>query len=308
MKLVQVALRATDLDRAAAFYGALLGTEPTGRFDPPGLVFFDLDGTRLLLDATAPSSMLYLEVDDVRRSLEALRDRVEVVSEPHPIFRHEDDVLGPAATTEWQAFVTDSEGNTLGLVSFAREHGLMILSVADLIRYRLLRERMVERTAEAELEVAEVGRFKLVTYRTTVDDLEHVALVKGQPLEDVPVLGRVGLVFRVAAGDEFVTVFTERGGQLDEIMGGAGSALYFLLTLARRRLADAGLPEDEQGWVHVDELAEAARCSVSALNQWVFRLRRRFAARGFDEGEVVERRARTGLLRIGWRDLRIEAG
>ncbi|CCH74392.1 Methylmalonyl-CoA epimerase (fragment) [Nostocoides australiense Ben110] len=43
------------------------------------------------------------------------------VREPHPIFRHEDDVLGPAATTEWQAFVTDSEGNTLGLVSFARE-------------------------------------------------------------------------------------------------------------------------------------------------------------------------------------------
>jgi len=84
-------------------------------------VFFDLDGTRLLLDAIAPSSMLYLEVDDVRRSLEALRDRVEVVREPHPIFRHEDDVLGPAATTEWQAFVTDSEGNTLGLVSFARE-------------------------------------------------------------------------------------------------------------------------------------------------------------------------------------------
>jgi len=121
MKLVQVALRATDLDRAAAFYGAVLGTEPTGRFNPPGLVFFDLDGTRLLLDATAPSSMLYLEVDDVRRSLEALRDRVEVVSEPHPIFRHEDDVLGPAGTTEWQAFVTDSEGNTLGLVSFARE-------------------------------------------------------------------------------------------------------------------------------------------------------------------------------------------
>lgn len=48
MKLVQVALRATDLDRAAAFYGALLGTEPTGRFIL-GLVFSSLDGTRLLL-------------------------------------------------------------------------------------------------------------------------------------------------------------------------------------------------------------------------------------------------------------------
>jgi methylmalonyl-CoA/ethylmalonyl-CoA epimerase len=117
-RLVQVALRATDLDRAAAFYAELLGAEPSGRFDPPGLLFFDLDGTRLLLDGNAPASMLYLEVPDVRRAVEALRGRTEIVSEPHAIFTHEDDVLGPAGTTEWQAFVTDSEGNTLGLVGF----------------------------------------------------------------------------------------------------------------------------------------------------------------------------------------------
>lgn len=117
-RLVQVALRATDLDRAAAFYGDLLGAEPTGRFEPPGLLFFDLDGTRLLLDGNAPASMLYLEVDDVRRTVDTLRQRTEIVSEPHAIFTHEDDALGPAGTTEWQAFVTDSEGNTVGLVSF----------------------------------------------------------------------------------------------------------------------------------------------------------------------------------------------
>ena len=119
MHLVQVALRATDLDRAAAFYTDLLGAPPTGRFDPPGLLFFDLDGTRLLLDANAPSSMLYLEVDDVRTRVEQLRGDVEVVSEPHRIFSHEDDTLGPAGTEEWQAFVTDPDGNTVGLVSFA---------------------------------------------------------------------------------------------------------------------------------------------------------------------------------------------
>ena len=117
-RLVQVALRATDLGRAAAFYGDLLGVGPSGRFEPPGLLFFDLGGTRLLLEGNAPSSMLYLEVSDVRRTVEDLRDRVEVVTEPHPIFTHEDDVLGPAGTTEWQAFVTDSEGNLLALVSF----------------------------------------------------------------------------------------------------------------------------------------------------------------------------------------------
>jgi methylmalonyl-CoA/ethylmalonyl-CoA epimerase len=113
-----VALHATDLDRAATFYTDLLGTAPTGRFEPPGLLFFDLDGTRLLLDGNAPASMLYLEVDDVRRRVGDLRGRVEVVSEPHAIFSHVDDTLGPVGTTEWQAFVKDSEGNLVGLVSF----------------------------------------------------------------------------------------------------------------------------------------------------------------------------------------------
>src|SRR3954452_13506194 len=120
MRLAQVALRATNLDRAAAFYSRLLGGEPSGRFEPPGLLFFDLDGTRLLLDGNAPSSMLYIEVPDVRRAGAALRGRTEVVTEPHAIFTHEDDALGPAGTTEWQAFVLDSEGNTLGLVGFER--------------------------------------------------------------------------------------------------------------------------------------------------------------------------------------------
>ncbi|MCA9538366.1 MAG: 3,4-dihydroxy-2-butanone-4-phosphate synthase [Myxococcales bacterium] len=90
---------------------------------------------------------------------------------------------------------------------FAQTHDLLILSIADLIRYRLNRERLVEATATAEIEIAEIGRFRAVTYRTVVDDLEHLALVKGQPLEDEAVLGRVhqenvlGDVFRIAPDD-----------------------------------------------------------------------------------------------------------
>ena len=118
MKLFRIILQVGDLDRAAAFYAELLGAEPSGRFEPPGLLFFDLDGVRLLLDGNAPSSMLYLEVPDVLRAVDALRGRAEIVSEPHAIFTHEDDALGPAGTTEWQAFVTDSEDNLLGLVGF----------------------------------------------------------------------------------------------------------------------------------------------------------------------------------------------
>jgi methylmalonyl-CoA/ethylmalonyl-CoA epimerase len=119
MRLVQVAQHADDLPRAAAFYSALVGAQPTAMFDPPGLLFFDLDGVRLLLDRAAPSALLYLHVDDVRAAIERLADGTEVVSAPHVIFTHEDATLGPAGHDEWQAFVKDSEGNTVGLISFA---------------------------------------------------------------------------------------------------------------------------------------------------------------------------------------------
>jgi catechol 2,3-dioxygenase-like lactoylglutathione lyase family enzyme len=117
MRLVQVAQRAEDLDRAAAFYADLLGTEPTGRFDPPGLLFFDLDGVRLLLERGAQPATLYLSVPDIEATIHRLRAQgVTIESEPHVIFSHEDDTLGPAGTDEWQAFFTDSEGNLVGLV------------------------------------------------------------------------------------------------------------------------------------------------------------------------------------------------
>ncbi|WP_251039541.1 VOC family protein [Arthrobacter sp. ISL-72] len=118
MRLVQIAQHASNLRRAAEFYSALLGTEALALFDPPGLLFFDLDGVRLLLEAGAPSSLLYLSVPDVRTSVQELRGRgVEIVAEPHVIFSHTDGHLGPAGTDEWMAFIRDSEGNTVGLVS-----------------------------------------------------------------------------------------------------------------------------------------------------------------------------------------------
>ena len=119
MRLLQVAQHADDLDRASAFYETLVGASPKARFDPPGLLFFDLDGVRLLLDRNAPSALLYLRVDDVAAAIARLGAGVEVVSEPHVIFTHYDDTLGPAGNDEWQAFVKDSEGNTVGLISFA---------------------------------------------------------------------------------------------------------------------------------------------------------------------------------------------
>jgi methylmalonyl-CoA/ethylmalonyl-CoA epimerase len=118
MRVLQVAQKATDLDRAATFYTDLLGVPPAGRFDPPGLLFFRIGETRLLLEANAASALLYFEVPSVRERIEELRSMgVEIESEPHVIFSHADDTLGPAGTDEWHAFIRDPEGNLVGLVS-----------------------------------------------------------------------------------------------------------------------------------------------------------------------------------------------
>ena len=117
MRLTQVAQRAEDLERASAFYADLLETPPSATYDPPGLVFFDLDGVRLMLEVNTTAAMLYLSVADIDATIDRLRAKgVPIESEPHVIFSHEDDTLGPAGTDEWQAFITDSEGNMVGLV------------------------------------------------------------------------------------------------------------------------------------------------------------------------------------------------
>lgn len=118
MDVLQIAQHADDLPRARAFYQRLLNTQPAGFFDPPGLLFFQAGRVRLLLEQGATSALIYFKVDDVRATLESLRaDGAEIVAEPQVIFSHKDDSLGPAGTDEWMAFVKDSEGNTVGLVS-----------------------------------------------------------------------------------------------------------------------------------------------------------------------------------------------
>ncbi|QEW04195.1 VOC family protein [Microbacterium lushaniae] len=120
MRLVQVAQRAEDLDRASDFYTVLLEAEPVARFDDPGLVFFDLDGVRLVLDRNAPSALIYLHVDNVHEAIERLAGVAEVVTRPHVIFTHDGEALGPPRHEEWHAFIRDTEGNLVGLVAFQR--------------------------------------------------------------------------------------------------------------------------------------------------------------------------------------------
>ena len=61
---------------------------------------------------------------------------------------------------------------------FAKEHGLRFITVAQLVAYRLTKERLVTRVAEANLPT-EFGPFRIIAYQSPIDDREHVALVKG---------------------------------------------------------------------------------------------------------------------------------
>jgi 3,4-dihydroxy 2-butanone 4-phosphate synthase/GTP cyclohydrolase II len=66
------------------------------------------------------------------------------------------------------------------LVAYARRHGLRLISIADLIGYRLDTERFVRRQAEARMPSA-FGNFRAIGYRNELDGSEHVAIVKGHP-------------------------------------------------------------------------------------------------------------------------------
>ena len=76
------------------------------------------------------------------------------------------------------------------LQEFARKHGLPLITIADLIAYRKMREKLIRRVAEANLPT-KFGHFRIVTFKDLVTRQEHVALVKGEVSGGEPVLVRV---------------------------------------------------------------------------------------------------------------------
>ncbi|HEX5599803.1 MAG TPA: 3,4-dihydroxy-2-butanone-4-phosphate synthase [Hyphomicrobiaceae bacterium] len=80
------------------------------------------------------------------------------------------------------------------LVSFAQRHGLKIGTIEDLIAFRLRNDRIVKPIARRQVESAFGGAFELYVYETTVEPVEHLALVKGDLTKPGPVLVRVHAV------------------------------------------------------------------------------------------------------------------
>jgi len=94
---------------------------------------------------------------------------------------------------------------------FAQEHGLKIITIADLIAYRMGHELLVQRVAEADLPT-DWGHFTVMAYTNDIDDNEHLALVKGKIEPDEPVLVRVHSC--CLTGDVFHSLRCDCGDQL----------------------------------------------------------------------------------------------
>ena len=98
------------------------------------------------------------------------------------------------------------------LEKFAAAHGLHILSVADVIHYRMQREALVRRGAEARVPTEFGGDLRCIAYENDVDAAQHVALVKGSWEPDEPVLVRVHS--KCLTGDVFGSQRCDCGPQL----------------------------------------------------------------------------------------------
>ena len=128
--------------------------------------------------------------------------------------------------------IMDDDGTMARMPSlekFSEKHGLGICTIADLIEYRMRTESFVSAAAETIIPTAHAGEFKAIVYENEVDDLLHIAMVKGVIDPDKPVLVRVHS--ECLTGDIFGSLRCDCGEQLHKAMEmidkeGAGVLLY----------------------------------------------------------------------------------
>ncbi len=117
------------------------------------------------------------------------------------------------------------------LVAFAREHGLKIGTIADLIAYRIRNERSVERVAECELPT-KYGNFHLYAYQDVVDNALHFALVRGRPQPEQPTLVRVHI--QNSLSDLFGAAGVDMGWPLRSALGEVADADTAVVVMLRK--------------------------------------------------------------------------
>ena len=114
------------------------------------------------------------------------------------------------------------------LAKFARRHGLLLVTIADLIKYRMRTERLVRKVAEARLPT-EFGHFQVVAFESPLDGETHIALVRGELGDGLDVMVRVHS--KCLTGDVFHSARCDCGQQLQAAMQriaaeGRGVLLY----------------------------------------------------------------------------------
>jgi len=119
------------------------------------------------------------------------------------------------------------------LVRFCQFHGLKIATIADLIRYRLRHDRIVERLLETPFASRFGGEFRMVVYVNRVSYAEHIALVKGDLAGPAPVLVRMHAmnILEDALGD----TRSGRGSDLEHSLNAIAKAGRGILVLIRER-------------------------------------------------------------------------
>ena len=101
------------------------------------------------------------------------------------------------------------------LIKMSQEHGLKIISIRDLIKYRLAKESLVESGEEVDMPT-KYGHFRLIPFLQKSTGLEHIALIKGEWKEDEPILVRVHS--SCMTGDIFASQRCDCGAQLHKAM------------------------------------------------------------------------------------------
>ena len=101
------------------------------------------------------------------------------------------------------------------LKEVAREHGMKIITIKDLIAYRLKQESLVEKGVEADLPT-EYGHFRIIPFRQKSNGLEHIAIFKGEWTPEEPVLVRMHS--SCMTGDIFASRRCDCGEQLHQAM------------------------------------------------------------------------------------------
>jgi 3,4-dihydroxy 2-butanone 4-phosphate synthase/GTP cyclohydrolase II len=127
--------------------------------------------------------------------------------------------------------IMDDDGQmmrTPRLVEFAKKHDLVFVTIADLVAYRKNHEKMVHRVAEADLP-SKYGKFRIIAYENDLDDLCHVAIVKGDIAGKEDVLVRVHS--ECLTGDALGSLRCDCGDQLGNALRmiekeGCGAVIY----------------------------------------------------------------------------------